>query len=374
MKFRINQQVLNTAINKVYRAISSKNPKPALSGIKITINADNIELIASDDDISIKTCVSNNNHKDKVLDIDETGILVISAKFLTEIIKKIDEDFVELETLDNAILKIRTKNSEFSLNLIPVTDYPHINFDPEGQKILIDTFEFRNIVNQTSFAASSTDERPIFSGVNIKTNGNFLEFIATDSHRLARRINNLNESNLSFNVTLSAKNLNDVTRIVNAGKMIAIYFNEQKTIFVYEETTIIIRLINGVYMDTSRFIPNEFKQSLLVDSKEILSALDRASLFNIDDNNYVNLKATKNGVEISSRNNQVGSSFECLSSAKYEGDPLNISFSTSFAQDAIKVLATEEVELVFNGGAKPFVIKNPQDEKILQLIVPVKTF
>ena len=144
--------------------------------------------------------------------------------------------------------------------------------------------------------------------------------------------------------------------------------------FKINNTIISTRVISGIYPDTSKLIPSSFDNKLSTLANEFVSAIDRASLLSNDRNNIVKLSLNTDKVEISSRSQEIGSVVEKIPNYGYEGGKLDISFSAQYISDAIKAIGSNDVEICLNGEMKPFVIKNKEDDSVIQLVLPVRTY
>ena len=136
------------------------------------------------------------------------------------------------------------------------------------------------------------------------------------------------------------------------------------------------RLLDGNYPETSRLIPDQSKTTILTKTKELLNAIDRASLLARENKNNVVKLETKSGdrLEISGHTPEVGQVIEEVNSKSIVGEDLKISFSAKYMLDALKIIESDNVKIEFTGAMRPFIIKPEDDEDILQLILPVRTF
>ncbi len=371
MKFKISKKVIYNSLSIVARAISANTPLPALSGIKIDCQENKIILIGSNSDISIQTVI--NPDKNYVLEIVEEGKIVIEAKYIIEIVRKIDSDTIEFEIIDGCLTKISGESAEFRINGIKDTDYPNIDFSKPIQEFKLDAYLLKTVINQTTFATSDKDTRPILTGVNFVANNGSLECIGTDSFRLAKKTIKINFED-NFNITIPAKSLNEVEKIIDRDGNISVAVSDKKIQFYFKDTLIQTRLIDGKFPDTSRLIPEISAAKLVVDAQDMLNAIDRASFIKNEGVSIIKLSLASNEVVISSKSLEVGSSVEKLIYEEYIGNPMSISFSGRYVFDAIKYLNTQKIIIEFNNEIKPFVVKASDDDSIIQLIVPVKTF
>lgn len=373
MRFIIARNKLLSALNIVSKAVTSRTPIAVLTGIKFELNEEGLTLIGSDTDLSISTFIKAEENNDKVITIFETGSCVLNAKYITEIIRKLDGERVEIELVDGNLVKIIDQKSNFSLNSINVNEFPFIDFTFDSNVIKLKGDLLKQVIAQTKFATSQKETRPILTGVNFKVDGNVLEAVATDTYRLAKKKIVIGDT-AYFNVTIPARNLDEISKIVEGGEEIIINFFDKKVMFKINDTIISTRVISGVYPDTSKLIPDSFENKLNTLTAEFLSAIDRASLLSSDRNNIVKLSMNEDKVEISSRSQEIGSVVEKISNYEYEGNKLDISFSAQYITEAIKAIGSNDVELCLNGEMKPFIVKNKEDDSVLQLVLPVRTY
>lgn len=367
MNFKIKRLELLNALTKVSRAVSIKSPLPVLTGIKFDLKEDELILTGSDSDITIQTSIQDH------IDIIEPGSVVLSSKYILEIIKKIDSEDVHIFIVDGTLTRIEGANSRFDLNGTSFIDYPRIDLNKTGVNLQMKSIDLKEAIEQTSFATSEKETRPVLTGVNFKAKDHVLECIATDSYRLAKRILNI-DSDISFNIIIPKKSLIEISRIIEKDELIDLYVSDRKVLFVFDHVLIQTRLIDGTFPDTSRLIPDSFDYSMSIDSTSLLNSIDRASLLTNEQTNIVKLTMNQDTVILSSFSQEIGSVEENLSRAFYKGEPLKISFSARYLTDAIKSINGQKVRVLFTGEMKPFIIKDFEREDIIQLVLPVRTY
>lgn len=374
MKLKINRIELLNSLNKVSKAVNNKTPLLALTGIKFTLTEQQLELIGSDSDLSIRCVIEKEKNNQQIIEIEEIGSIVINEKIICEIIRKVESEMVEISVIDN-LAKIKSDKSIFSVNCIPAIDYPSIAFNDiaNGQTFSMDALELKNLFDQTLFATSDKESRPVLTGLNFKCNSNILEVVGTDTYRLTKKVIHL-QDNLEFNVTIPKNALDNVNKIVENGQTVKINVSEKKVSFDVGDCIINTRVISGTYPDTSRLIPTEFSQTLNISTKELVGAVDRASILLTEKNNVVKLNMDVEEVFVSSKSMEVGYVVEKLNEYSYEGEKLTISFSAKFLLDAIKALSSEEISLQFTGDMKPIIIKSKTNPDLTELILPVRSY
>lgn len=376
MKFIIQRDRLIQSVQDVMKAVTSRTTIPILTGIKIVATNEGVTLTGSDSDISIESFIPKEEEEDEIVEIKQTGAIVLQAKFFSEIVKKLPTDSVEIEVLNHLQTVIRSGKSKFNLNGLDAEEYPHLPQVEENNKFHIETDLLKAMIRQTVFAVSTSETRPILTGVNWKVENNELICIATDSHRLALRKAKIETEN-TYNVVIPGKSLNELSKIIDdSNELIDIVITENQVLFKAKHLLFFSRLLEGNYPDTSRLIPNESKTDVIVKTKEFLQAIDRASLLAREGrNNVVKFSTFENGfIEISSNTPEVGKVIEEIQTQSIEGEELKISFSAKYMMDALKALEGTDIKVSFTGAMRPFLIRPLHDESTLQLILPVRTY
>jgi DNA polymerase III subunit beta len=376
VKFIIQRDRLVQSVQDVMKAVTSRTTIPILTGIKIVATNEGVTLTGSDSDISIESFIPKEEDGDEIVEIKQTGAIVLQAKFFSEIVKKLPTDSVEIEILNHLQTVIRSGKSKFNLNGLDAEEYPHLPQVEENNKFHIETDLLKAMIRQTVFAVSTSETRPILTGVNWKVENNELICIATDSHRLALRKAKVETEN-TYNVVIPGKSLNELSKIIDdSNELIDIVITENQVLFKAKHLLFFSRLLEGNYPDTSRLIPNESKTDVIVKTKEFLQAIDRASLLAREGrNNVVKFSTIENGfIEISSNTPEVGKVIEEIQTQSIEGEELKISFSAKYMMDALKALEGTDIKVSFTGAMRPFLISPLHDESTLQLILPVRTY
>ena len=183
MKLEIKQNILLEHLNYVIRGISTKNLRPILNCIKFELTDEGLYLMSTDGDISIKTFID----KKEIKKIDSKGEIVVSGRYIYEIIRKLPNEIINLEEVIDSKLYINTTNSSFTLNCSNVNEFPDLELEFNQNPIILNQKLFKTIINQTSFATSVSETRPVLTGINFKIEENNLECTATDSYRLAKK-------------------------------------------------------------------------------------------------------------------------------------------------------------------------------------------
>ena len=372
MKFKIRKNVLAEALNNVSKALSSKNIVPILSGIKFNLTKEKLILTASDNDITIQTEIE----KSEDLEITTPGSIVIKGKYVLDIIRKLDSEFINIEIIDDYKVLIYTENSEFNLNGIDTREYPPIDLSLNDDFISLSVKDFKNIVNQTNHASSTDESRIVLTGLNLKTNKDMLECSATDSYRLSLKKYKMEKSlTKDVNIIIPSRNLTELLKLFfdESEEMLNIYIFGNKIIFKFNNIIFQSRLINGSYPNTVNLIPNETLFDLRINKREFYNMVDRASILNNDrDNNIITLEINNNLLKITSMSLEIGKVEEKL--AINCSDNIKISFSSKYMMDALRTISTEDVIISFVGEIKPILLRESSNNDLIGLILPIRTY
>ncbi|MGD9909516.1 MAG: DNA polymerase III subunit beta [Candidatus Izemoplasmatales bacterium] len=373
MNFSILTEVLLNNLLIAQKALSTRTPAPYLQGIKLEVYPKEIVMITSNADISIKLSI-----KDESLEVNTTGEVLIPGKFFVDIIRKLSGETTKLSTIENNILRIEAGNSDVTLNLLNVEDYPELDFVLNDTPIRLDSKVMKAIIRQTTFATSAIENRPILTGVNIRVDGERLVAIATDSFRLSQKIIDVPSNFENMNVVIPGKSLDELFKVLELNlDEILIHLDHKSILFEYGNVLFQSRLLDGNFPETSRLIPADFPIIIKFKKDDLFVAIDRASLLSQKDGSTSIVKLhlrNDNQVEITSNSPEIGKvTEEVYPLEKAVGVPIKIAFSSKYFLDALKTFNSNEIYVKFTGEIRPFVIEGDEDPGLIQLILPVRT-
>lgn len=374
MKIKIKKELLLENLNKVSKAISTKNLIPILSGIKFDLTKEGLTLTASDNDITIQTFIPADN---KDMEIEKEGSIIIQGKYVLDIVRKLPDEFINIEVIDELKILIYAENSEFNLNGINQNEYPNVALENSKNFVKINTKLFKTIINQTAFATSTDESRPILTGINIKITGDILECSATDSYRLAKKQAKLNEiAGETYNIIVPGKNIVEFMKILNEGnEELEIHIFSNKVLFKQNNLLFQSRLVSGNYPNVNNLIPSDSFLKITANLSNLYDVIDRASILTSDkEKNIVTLETNKNLLIVRSSSAEIGRVEEKMNITKDNEEEIKISFSAKYMMDALRSFEGNTVELAFEGEVKPIIIKDVEDPNLTQLVLPIRTY
>jgi DNA polymerase III subunit beta len=376
MKFTIEQDVFSKALSEVGKAVSSRTLLPILSGIKMIVEEEGITLIGSNSDIIIERFIPSKINGKVVAEVLQTGTIVVSARYFTELIKKLPGQ-IHVETINNQTIKIQSGEIKTQFNGFNAEEYPILPLIDDSINIHIPAEELKEAIKHTVFATARSETRPVLTGVNLTIGDNKLVAVATDSQRLAfkeRRVATKDKG--SF--VIPSSSINELLKLINNDTgLVEIQSAEGYILFKTEEISLYSRLIAGNYPNTASLIPSEPKTTLLLSREPLVKGIDRACLFAGEwKNNNVSLSIEGQKLCISSGSSEMGTIQEFQDIRHMEGEEeLKISVDGHFLLDALKTINEAEIKMKFSGSMKPVVIESAGEESsYLHLISPVRAF
>ena len=325
-------------------------------------------------EISVQIKLDANND----VAVEETGYCVVPGKYFVEIAKKIEGKIVDFTLFEEKTIKITSERSDFTLISYEKEFFPNVNFESKNTPITFESKKLKQLIKQTAFAAATSESRIILTSVNFVFSNNLLTVTATDSFRLARKEENIDLSEIKTIVNIPNKSLEELAKILDDSEdLVEMYLIDKTILFKYKNISFLTRLVDGNYPDTSSLFPKEQLLSVKFKKADLVSAVDRASLFTNSDNLSVvkfNISNSKT-IEISSNSTEIGKVVEEVEALEISSIlPFQTAFSTKYLSDALKALDDQIIIINFTGEIKPAVIKGEKTPELTQLLLPVRVF
>ena len=366
MKFTCERQSLINAIFTASRAASPKSPVPLLEGLLIETKKNKIVISGYDLKTGIVTTVDS--------EIEEDGSIVINARLLGDIIRKMPGTDITFSVDNSSEAKIVSEASEFQIMGSPSADYPELPIVEEQDSIIIEEATLKKMISQTNFAVSDNESRPIHMGALFEVENGILTIVAVDGFRLALRrepIEAIQKELFSFVVPGTA--LNEVERIVSDREdKVIITLGAKHIMFTIDGTILVSRRLEGEFLNYRNSIPQAGKYQLKIQKHEFIEAVERVALIiNEKMRSPVRCVFEESIVKLYTATSLGKASDEC--SVEGEVDELEIGFNDRYLLEALKAAPADEVVLNLNTGVTPCVI-HPTDDRddFLYMILPVR--
>ena len=363
MKIITTKSTLLESINVVQKAVPSKTTLPILEGILFDAKGGKLKLTATDLEIGIET-VSN-------VDVIEPGKVVLSSRMVGDIVRKLPDSDIEIETAEGNFVSIKSEGSKFKIVTLSYDEYPDLPVVKKENGITIKQNVLKDMIKKTIFAVSTDEVRPILTGVLFDVAGKELTMVALDGFRMAVK-NNIIMNDNDFKAVIPGKTLSEIGKIINESEdNVNIYFSKNHIQVQIEDIIIVSRHLEGEFINYKQIIPAEYKIKIKVSSNLLMEACDRAALFARDSSNNMIKFEINDDMMVIMSNSQNGDVHEELKVQK-EGNDIEIAFNAKYFIDVLKVIESEEITIEFTTNVSPSIIRPVKDEDYLYLVLPAR--
>ena len=363
MKIICSKASLVKGVSIVSKAVPSRTTMPILECILIDASANEIKLTANDMELGIETVIEG--------EIIERGIIALDAKFFSEIVRKLPDNEVVIESDDSFQTIITCEKAKFTIAGKSGEDFSYLPYIEKNESISISQFTLKDVVRQTIFSIADNDTNKLMTGELFEINENRLRVVSLDGHRISIRNIELKENYSPLKVVVPGKTLQEISKILTgeAEDMVDIYFADNHILFEFDQTKVVSRLIEGEYFHIDQMLSSDYDTKVKVNKREFLSCIDRATLLIREGDKKPIILNIQDGSLQLKINSFAGSMNEELEIDK-EGKDLLIGFNPRFFIDALRAIDEEEVTLYMVNPKAPCFIKDDAGTYVY-LILPV---
>lgn len=363
MKIIFQKQELVNAINVVNKAVPSRTTMPILECILIDAAPGSVTLTANDMEIGIRTKAAGT--------VEETGRIAINSRIFSDIIRKLPDGEVIIETISGSNVNIKCEKTSFDIAYLPADEFTELPSVERKNYISISQFSLKEIIKQTIFSIAANDNNKMMNGELFEVKDDVLRVVALDGYRIAIRRIALKDHYEDESVIVPGKSLNEVSRILSDknDSEVIIYFSENHILFEFEDTIVVSRLVEGKYFDIDHIIrAADHSTTVKIKRQEFMSTIDRAMLLVNEEKKPV-IISVKNDEMYVSAVSYIGSLKESIPVEK-AGNDITIGFNPKYIQDALKVIDDEDICMYMVNPRSPCFIRN-DEEGYDYMILPV---
>ena len=369
MKLSIQTNVLRDAINKVLSVVDKKNSRPILTNCLIRSQGQNLELIATDLEVSAKIILKAK--------IEKEGSFCINSKNISDILRELPNEELFLNVDNNNLLNLNCKSINYSLLITSADEFPQLNFQNQSSEFRLKTKQISHIINKTQHAISSDETRLYLNGIYFQLNDSKLRSVAIDGHRLALLDTHEFIGDNKFlvdGVIIPRKGINELKKIADTYPEDDVSISlDDSFMFVNarNEYYLSIRLIAREYPKYQTVIPSKTTNRFHIDRNAILNAVKRVKILSNEKTNGIKLNIAPGLLTISTTHPALGQANETLPIV-YEGKATEIGFNAKYLIESLSVLNETDVTFEFNNELSPVVIKADDLPEFLGIIMPLK--
>ena len=363
MKLICSKSNLLHGVNIVSKAVPTRTTMAILECILIDASAGEIKLVANDMELGIETKIEG--------EIVERGVIALDAKIFSEIVRKLPDSNVTIETDDSFKTVITCEKAKFNIVGKSGDDFSYLPYIEKNESIIISQFTLKEVIRQTIFSIADNDNNKLMTGELFEINNNQLKVVSLDGHRISIRCIEMKDSYDHKKVVVPGKTLQEISKIISGGvdDDVIIYLTNNHIVFDFDDTTVVSRLIEGDYFKIDQMLSSDYETKVKINKKELLDCIDRATLLVKEgDKKPIIMNVTDGNMELKI-NSFIGSMNEDIDITK-EGKDILIGFNPKFFIDALRVIDEEEINLYMMNPKSPCFIRD-EESTYIYLILPV---
>lgn len=368
MHVKIEKAQLEEGLQVASRAIHGRSPLPILSHVLLKASHETLELTATDLDLGLQTRLP--------AEVEQPGSLTCPARLMSEIVAKLPAGPVELHLVQEGLLAIRSRRSEFHVSTLPAEEFPSLPSAEEAPSVSINQGLLKTMVRRVAVAAASQEEtRAVMTGLLTILKPDSITLVGTDGRRLACMRRELpRDDNRDTQAVIPARALLELVRVLsNEEEEVGLAFTPGQVFFHLPTTSMHCRLLEGTFPDFEKVIPKEFQRNCRVGRDALLEGMKRMLIVAQEKQSphLVRLDFGSERLRISANTPDLGSGKEEIP-VVLEGDELTIAFNGRYIVDGLTVLETEELEFNLQDETRSAVLRPYGESGFDYVLMPVR--
>ena len=365
MKFTCEKYLLSLAVSTAGRAAASKSPIPALEGLLVEAGA-NVRVTGYDLKKGIYTTFE--------ADVSVPGSVVLNARLFGDIVRKLPDGIVTVSSDEYNAVNIICGNADYNIAGTSPEDYPELPSMDHTSRLEIRQDIFSQMISQTSFAISTNESRPAYTGALLEAEDGVLNMVAVDGYRLALRREKLESADVdALRFIVPGSTLSDLEKICqSADENVIVNVGSKHVSFNLGDTVVISRRLEGEFLNYKKTVPFDFPIKVKASRTDLIRCADRVSLI-IDDRSKNPLRCCFGENSLSITCSTPLGRAEDVCPTEGSGDNLIIGFNNSYLLDALKAAPADTLQINLGSGSSPCVITAADGtESFLYMILPVR--
>jgi DNA polymerase-3 subunit beta len=374
MEFKCSKSSLYQGVQSVEKIVSTRSTLPIIGNILIEASKSKLKISANNLEIGMEVYIKST--------IEEEGAVLVPAKIFSSIVSKLPDTDITVKTVEKGLVKISYKQSNFNINGLSPDEFPTLPKIKEGKNFIIDSKLFSEMIDQTVFSVSMSEEKYVLSGVlmefgksQISGDSSNLRMVSTDGYRLSKRGSKITASiPIESSLIVPAKALIEVSRIIQAdpGGEVDITLGADHIAFGFKDTFIVSRLIQGQFPDYKQVIPKGSEIKVTMNCKLFLSAIERAAVIASSSANIIRLEVKSGKMFVIANAPDVGNINEIVEAEIKGGEKGQVAFNVRLLMDALKVIQEEKIALELSGPLSPGLLRPIGSEDYTYIIMPIR--
>jgi len=369
MKFSIIQNDLLKALQKVSGVVPTRSTTPILENILLELDNESLKITGTDLEISITTKVVPQK-------IDAPGAISLPARVITEMIRSLPDISIYFELDENKRIKITTDQGFYQIAGISKENYPEIPTISDKQIVEVKNSMLSRMLSKTIFAVSTEELRPALMGVFIQIMADEFRMVATDGHRLSKIIDkSFRYDDSAVRIIVPPKAVQIALKNLDQEGSTKLAIDDSGLGFIFDETTLYTRLVEGEYPDYERVIPRDCDSNMTVDKNLLMASVKRVSLFSSALTHQIRFSLSPGKLIVCSEDVDIGGEAREEVNVEYTDEPMEIGYNAQYVMDILRHIDTDEVTFQLKSPVRAAIItptSQQKEEAFLMLIMPIK--
>jgi DNA polymerase III subunit beta len=369
MKFSISQETLFQCLQKVSGVVPSKSTTPILENVFFELDDEKLHITGTDLEVSVSTETIPEK-------IDKIGSVALPARVIIEMIRSLPNIMIQFETDKNHKVKMTTDQGYYQVSGISKDNFPEIPKITTESYVELENAKLHRMFSKTIFAVSADELRPALMGVFVQILPNELRMVATDGHRLSKIIDKSFQcKQKAINMIIPPKAVQLVLKNISDEGTTRMVVDEKMLCFIFNNTTLFTRLVEGQYPDYDRVIPSDNNNLMTVNKNELMSTVKRVSLFSNAFTHQVRFSINKGRMAVQSEDLDIGGEAREELDVQYDLEPQEIGYNAMYVLDILKQIDTEFLTFHLKSPMSAALVtpaEQLQDEDFEMLLMPIK--
>ena len=365
MNIKINREVLIKPLSSVVGIVEKRQALPILSNLLLVGNANKLTFTATD--LEMQTSLNIDTK------IETDFEITISARKLFDITRALPENSELDFQINESRVNVKAGKSKFNLQTLPSKDYPLLKKnDSESVSVKLSQNKLKGLLKQVDFAMAQQDIRYYLNGLLFEIQGQKLNIVGTDGHRLSFTSTKLDDSYEKKEVIIPRKTIMELIKLLDdSDEIVELEILNQQVTFKFGDIFIITKVIDGKFPDYNRVIPVGYENGFLIDRQMLLNAMQRASILSNEKYRGIRLVLSENNMQLITTNSEQEEAQEDIE-ISYNKEAIDIGFNVTYLIDVLNNIQFDQLSFTFKDSNSSCLVTIPNNEDYKYVVMPMR--
>ena len=365
MNIKINREVLIKPLSSVVGIVEKRQALPILSNLLLVGNANKLTFTATD--LEMQTSLNIDTK------IETDFEITISARKLFDITRALPENSELDFQINESRVNVKAGKCKFNLQSLPSKDYPLLKKnDSEGVSVKLSQNKLKGLLKQVDFAMAQQDIRYYLNGLLFEIQGQKLNIVGTDGHRLSFTSTKLDDSYEKKEVIIPRKTIMELIKLLDdSDEIVELEILNQQVIFKFGDIFIITKVIDGKFPDYNRVIPVGYENGFLIDRQMLLNAMQRASILSNEKYRGIRLVLSENNMQLITTNSEQEEAQEDIE-ISYNKEAIDIGFNVTYLIDVLNNIQFDQLSFTFKDSNSSCLVTIPNNDDYKYVVMPMR--